>query len=79
MHEHRFAIGQMVSFDRSRLTGPYEVVRILPVDETNSPTYRVKSIAEPFERTAREQDLVAVGLPPSEQDTVTAWPARRRT
>jgi hypothetical protein len=66
---HKFAIGQFVDFEgnttsMSRARGPYEVVRVLPVDETNSPTYRVKSKAEPFERTAKEHDLVPVGLPP---------------
>ena len=45
MTRHKFAIGQDVEFDRrvpsmSRPNGPYEVVRVLPVDEANSPTYR---------------------------------------
>ena len=39
--------------------GPYEVVSVLPVDERDSPTYRVKSKAEPFARAAKESDLVA--------------------
>ncbi len=78
MTRHKFAIGQTVDFDRrvtsiSRPTGPYEVVSVLPVDEANSPTYRVKSKAEPFARAARETDLVAVGLATSEQAAPAMW------
>jgi hypothetical protein len=58
----------------SRPSGPYEVVGVLPVDEANSPTYRVKSKAEPFARAAREIELVAVGLAPSEQAGAALWP-----
>ncbi|MBV9287353.1 MAG: hypothetical protein JO288_05930 [Hyphomicrobiales bacterium] len=58
----------------SRPSGPYEVVGVLPVDEANSPTYRVKSKAEPFARVAREIDLVAVGSTPSEQAAAATWP-----
>ena len=76
---HKFTIGQMVEFDGSVLTilrpkGPYEVVSVLPVDGANSPTYRVKSSAEPFARAAREFDLVAVGLRTSEQPSAL-WAA----
>jgi hypothetical protein len=71
MTRNKFAIGQTVDFARrlpsiSRPTGPYEVVSVLPADEADSPTYRVKSQAEPFARAVRETDLVAVGLAPSE-------------
>jgi hypothetical protein len=69
---HKFVIGQAVDFARrfpsmSRPTGPFEVVSAFPIGEDNSPTYRVKSNAEPFARVAREADLVAIGLPPSKQ------------
>ena len=79
MTRHKFTIGQAVDFERrvpsmSRPNGPYEVVGMLPVDEANSPTYRVKSKAEPFARTAREIDLVAVGLAPSELAAAALWP-----
>ena len=53
--------------------GPYEVVSVLPVDSTDSSTYRVKSKAEPFARAAKETDLVAVGLAPSEQSAPARW------
>ena len=79
MTRHKFAIGQAVDFDRrvtsiSRSSGPYEVIGMLPTDEANSLTYRVKSKAEPFSRTAREIDLVAVGLAPSKQTGAALWP-----
>ena len=51
----------------------FVVVSVLPVDERDSPTYRVKSKAEPFARAAKETDLVAVGLPPSKQPAPVRW------
>ena len=87
MTRHKFAIGQTVDFARrlpsmSRPTGPYEVVSVLPMDEADSPTYRVKSQAEPFARAVRETDLVAIALAaPTEQAAPTLWadpvPGRR--
>ncbi len=55
-------------------TGPYEIVSVAPSDEADSPSYRVKSQAEPFARAVRETDLVAVSLAaPSEQAAPTLW------
>jgi hypothetical protein len=74
----KFVIGQAVDFN-SRLPstprprGPFEVVSVLPVDDADSPTYRVKSKAEPFARAAKETDLVAIGLAPSKQAPATEW------
>jgi hypothetical protein len=78
MTHHKFTIGQAVDFARrlpsiSRPAGPYEVVSVLPADEADSPTYRVKSKDEPFARAARETDLVAVGLAPSQQAAPGLW------
>ena len=75
---HKFAIGQAVDFDKmlptiSRPKGPFEIVSVLPVDDANSPTYRVKSKAELFLRAAKEIDLVAVDLPPSQQTAAALW------
>jgi hypothetical protein len=75
---HKFVIGQAVDFNSrfpsmSKPTGPFEVMSALPIGEDNSPTYRVKSNAEPFARVARETDLVAVGLPPSKQTAAGLW------
>ncbi len=77
---HKFLLGQTVDFDTklpsmSRPAGPFEVVSVLPVDEANSPTYRVKSKTEPFARAAKESDLVAIGLPPSQQTAAALWAA----
>jgi hypothetical protein len=65
MNARKFAIGQIVDFDRkfspsSRLTGPYEVTRVLPAEDARPQTYRIKSKAEPFERSAKEYEIVAV-------------------
>ena len=65
MTGHKFAIGQIVDFD-TRVTplpkpsGPYEVTRVLPAEDVRSRTYRIKSKAEPFERSAKEYEIVAV-------------------
>ena len=67
---HKFVIGQAVDFKGKlpwRSGGPYEVMSVLPMGEDDSPTYRVKSEAEPFARAAKETDLVAVGTAPSKQ------------
>ncbi len=73
---HKFVIGQAVDFTKKlpwMSGGPYEVVSVLPLDEGDSPTYRVKSKAEPFARAAKETDLVAIGLAPSKQTTPVRW------
>ena len=75
---HKFAIGQVVDFGKmlptiSRPKGPFEIVSVLPVEGGNSPTYRVKSQAELFLRVAKEIDLIAIDLPPSQQTAVAVW------
>ena len=58
---HKFAIGVSVSFDAGTQTqaarGAYKVVRQLPVERDNRLIYRIKSVAENFERTADEYQL----------------------
>jgi hypothetical protein len=66
MAPHKFAIGQFVDFDTKvawmrKLSGPFEVVRVLPSDDVESRAYRIKSKAEPFERCVKEFEIVAVG------------------
>jgi len=88
MIEHKFAVGQFVDFDKKltpspRPAGPYEVTRVLPAENAETQTYRIKSKAEPFERSAKEYEIVAVDLPPSERAANPArWldsdPVRRR-
>jgi len=65
MDTHKFAVGQVVDFDRKlspslRSSGPYEVTRVLPAEDARSQTYRIKSKTEPFERSAKEYEIVAV-------------------
>jgi len=65
MTRHKFAIGQIVDFDTSvtplpKPSGPYEVTRVLPAEDVRSRTYRIKSKTEPFERSTKEYEIVAV-------------------
>lgn len=61
----KFAVGQIVDFDQQHMpwlkpAGPYEVTRVLPAEDAKSQTYRVKSKTELFERSAKEDEIVAV-------------------
>ena len=84
MTRHKFAIGQIVDFD-TRVTplprprGPYEVMRVLPAEDVRSRTYRIKSKAEPFERSAKEYEIIAVEPAAGETtQTFAAAPSARR-
>ena len=84
MSQHKFAIGQIVDFDTRlapmpRPTGPYEVTRVLPAEDARTQTYRIKSKAEPFERSAKEYEIVAVEPAAGETTEVfAAAPGARR-
>ena len=74
MAQPKFAVGQIVELDtrgtpNSRPNGHYEVVRVLPAEDAGSRTYRIKSNSEPFERSAKEHEIVAVDLPPTARAT----------
>ena len=61
MPDHSFKIGQKVRFapGRSSLaatSAEYEITRLLP-PEGGQNLYRIKGMAETFERMARESDL----------------------
>jgi len=61
----KFAIGQVVDFENRNApsrkpTGPYEITRVLPMEDGSWQSYRIKSAAEPFERIAKEYEIVAV-------------------
>jgi len=63
--------------------GLHQVVRVLPVKDVSSQTYRIKSKAELFERSAKEYEILAVSLPPTEGAATVverpgADPMRRR-
>jgi len=60
---HKFKIGQLVELEpsvlRSFATGPYEIRHLIPSSDRdpNDPIYRIKSIAEKYERVAAESEL----------------------
>jgi hypothetical protein len=59
----KFKIGQMVDFNPARASVPasireYKVLRLMPRDRgVQEQEYRIKSIAELFERVAKESEL----------------------
>ena len=61
--EHRFAVGQMVELTPNAMlvaaTGQYEIRQRMPLSDvpSDSPRYRIKSVAESYERIAREREL----------------------
>ena len=58
---HKFASGTNVyyepTFGNAAARGKYKVVRQLPVENDNRLSYRIKSLAESFERIAEEHQL----------------------
>jgi hypothetical protein len=66
---NKFTVGQLVDFatriePTRRTKGPYQVLRVLPAEDEMKPrVYRIKSQAEPFERIAKEYEIVAAAAP----------------
>lgn len=63
---HRFKIRQRVRLARIAFSdnhagseGTYEVIRLMPADQTGEPTYRIKSAMG--ERAVRESEIAPVG------------------
>ena len=60
---HKFNIGQIVDLEptllRALALGPYEIRRLVPASDRDpdDPCYRIKSIAEKYERVAPESEL----------------------
>ncbi len=58
---HKFSVGQNVyyqpQFQNNAARGKYKVVRQLPVENDNRVSYRIKNMAETFERIAEESQL----------------------
>ena len=58
---HKFAVGQSVyyspAFGNAASRGTYKVLRLLPIERDNRLAYRIKSLAESFERIAEEHQL----------------------
>ena len=58
---HKFSVGVHVYYDpkfgNTAARGKYKIVRQLPVENDNKLSYRIKSLAESFERIAEEYQL----------------------
>lgn len=58
---HKFSIGQVVNYEptfgNTAARGKYKIVRLVPVENDNRLSYRIKSMAETFERIAEEHQL----------------------
>jgi hypothetical protein len=58
---HKYAAGQNVyyepTFGNAAARGKYTVVRTLPMENDSRVSYRIKSMAENFERIAEEHQL----------------------
>ncbi len=58
---HKFSTGTNVyyepTFGNAAARGKYKIVRQLPVENDNRLSYRIKSVAESFERIAEEHQL----------------------
>jgi hypothetical protein len=68
--KHKFVVGQIVELARNPLVaaavGAYEIRQQMPLSDvsSDSPRYRVKSVAENYERVARENELT-LSTPPA--------------
>lgn len=63
----KFKVGQMVDFVPSNRAVPasarsYKILRVLP-NEGGEQLYRIKTIAEAYERVARESELLRTSSP----------------
>ena len=60
---HKFNVGQIVELEpevlRSSAPGPYEIRHLVPASDRDpdDPCYRIKSIAEKYERVAPESEI----------------------
>ena len=58
---HKYSVGQLVYFEgtfgHNAASGPYKIVRLVPIERDNRVIYRIKSPAETFERAAEEHQL----------------------
>ena len=59
--EHKYRVGQDVYYRKSikytAAPGIYTIIKTLPVESEGRLTYRIKSAAETFDRTADESEL----------------------
>jgi hypothetical protein len=67
MASHKFKVGQMVAYAPSHIgmvatARSYKILRLMP-NEGSERLYRIKALAEIYERVARESELSQTGLP----------------
>lgn len=67
MASHKFKVGQMVGYAPSHIgmvatARSYKIVQLMP-NEGSERLYRIKAIAEIYERVARESELSQTALP----------------
>jgi hypothetical protein len=59
----KFKVGDMVSYQpssghsRDAPRGAYQVMRLMPADETGVATYRIRNLQEDYERVGSEPEL----------------------
>ena len=61
MSSHKFRVGQTVGYARSHIgmvpsARSYKIVQLMPI-EGRERLYRIKAVAEVFDRVARESEL----------------------
>jgi hypothetical protein len=57
MSNHKFKIGQIVSYvGRAKASGSYKITKLMP-SEGGDFHYRIRNLSEPHERVAKEKDL----------------------
>jgi hypothetical protein len=57
---HKFKVGNLIRISAGqgrKLAGAYEVVRLLPADETGTPIYQVKAAHESHMRVVAEHHI----------------------
>jgi len=58
---HKYSAGQDVyyepTFGNAAARGKFKIVRLVPIENDNRLTYRIKNLAESFERIAEEHQL----------------------
>lgn len=72
--DHLFTVGQIVHLTSevgvsSQTAGPYRIVAVLPPTAGDSPQYRIRADAEPYERVTTQERLAPVLASPGGEGT----------
>jgi hypothetical protein len=72
---HLFTVGQMVRLSGqiglSQTAGPYRITAVLPPTAGDSPQYRIRADAEPYERVTTQERLAPVPASPVGEGTLS--------